>query len=591
MPAKKATSKSTAKAATKQSSKAAAKKTAASKPAKPAASRPAKPATLTLKPLRPAASQAPIAVPSRHAAFAAGTSVWADAKRVVRIARDGAATPLPIKPPKGAEIADVTLSDDGARLGVLLTKPGENAQLLILEPDGTTTTHESTVAIGFASNGDLHLARPKEIVHAPRDGATQSPARPTGGYITKQVRSDGAACFGEYGQLRVLLADGTSITFKTGEGPVESARMHPTLPLIAGQWREEGKLRVFDWTDGRLLLEHAAPWCRGVLSFAFSPDGEHLAAIGPGAHVFALTTGTPTLSLPGGRDMTGGFIDDDTLQISAGVLSNHPLAAPASQTDLIFSLSLSPDGQRIALERGGRVELWSITGDKLADLDLTGVDRLAFLDDTLLAATTSSATFILDTAGTVRHRITHDTTAELAVGNTSLTLFTTTLQHVDLTSGTTTPLSPDLHDLTALARTGDRITACRAGATILVLDATTGATTHEMPLPTDAAPPTSTHLVGDWLLAATDSQLFGARLDQPQPRARLLHRDLAGPVVSSPDARRLLVLRTNEAHILDESLTPLARFTADDITAAAFDAHATRLVLTRHGQLEHLEFP
>lgn len=580
MPAKKATRERSAKAATKQSGSNA------------AAIKPATPATLTPKPLRPAASQAPIAVPSRHAAFAAGTSVWADAKRVVRITRDGTATPLPIKPSRGAEIADVTLSDDGTRLGVLMTKPGESAKLLVLEPDDTTTTHESTVAIGFATDGDLHLAHPKEIVHVPRDGATQAPTRPTGGYITKQVRSDGAACFGEYGQLRVLLADGTSIILKIGEGPVDSARMHPTLPRIAGQWREEGKLRVFDWTDSRLLLEHAALWCRGVVRFAFSPDGKHLAAIGPGAHVFALTTGTPVLSLPGGRDMTGGFADDDALQIGAGILSSHPLAAPASQTDLVFSLSLSPDGQRIALERGGRAELWSITGDKLADLDLTGVDRLAFLDDTLLAATTPSATFVLDTSsGTIRHRIPHDTTAELAVANASLTLFATTLQHVDLTSGTTTPLSPDLHDLTALARTGDRITACRAGTTILALDATTGAITHEMTLPADAAPPTSTHLVGDWLLAATDSQLLGARRDQPQPRARVLHRDLAGPVASSPDARRLLILRTNEAQLFDESLTPLAKFTADDVTAAAFDAHATRLVLTRHGQLEHLDVP
>ena len=596
-------------------SSATAKKTTAKKAvAKPASTKPAvakptsakRPAALVLRALKPVAAAESIAVPSRYAGFAARApvSVWADARRAVRLERGAtAALVLPVKPAKGSEIAGVTVSDDGARVGVLITTPGRDAQIHVVEADGTITIHAGYVAIGFGEHGEVHLARPKEVLQLSREGVASGASRPTGGYLAAQIRSDGAVCFAEYGQLRVLLADGRSVALPAGSGAVAAARMHPTLPLIAGQWRDGGVIRVFDWSDGRLVLEVAALWCRGVLSFTFSPDGEHVAAIGPGVQVFALATSAQVLGLPGGREVTGGFADAATLQTSSGALQTLTLAAPAAANDAVFSLALAPDGERIALERGGRVELWSMrSGEKTAELAVTGADRVAFAGGgAVVIVTTSHALVALDaTTGALLHTLpfADDVAVEVAVApdGSQLIVADDALTRLEVGSWRAEVIMRAEAGFSAVAWTGDLITARRGDGAVLALDARSGAIVAEMTMPAnEAGALNSTVVIDGWLLAASDEALIGAKLDGAKLRGKLLHRGLAGPVVASADGRRLLVIFEKddeaEARILGESLAPIGRFAADDITAATFDAGASKLLVSRDGRLEVVDLP
>lgn len=111
----------------------------------------------------------------------------------------------------------------------------------------------------------------------------------------------------------------------------------------------------------------------------------------------------------------------------------------------------------------------------------------------------------------------------------------------------------------------------------------------------DAGPVVATAVLGDTLLAATDTALFAAPLAGGSLRGKLVRSDLAGPVVPSRDGRRLFVLvargEATEAQLLDSSLAPIARFPADDVTAAAFDPAGARLVVSRDGQLELVDLP
>lgn len=115
-------------------------------------------------------------------------SAWADAKRAVTITGEDAPQPVALKLPRGAEITGVTLGDDGTRLGVRVTTPGQGSRIHVLAPDGAVTVHENCVAVGFGPDGDLYLARPKEIVHLSRAGDSLGEPRPTGGYLAAQLR-------------------------------------------------------------------------------------------------------------------------------------------------------------------------------------------------------------------------------------------------------------------------------------------------------------------------------------------------------------------------------------------------------------------
>lgn len=600
MPTK--SSASTKKTSAKQASTKQASAKQASK--KPASAK--RPATLVLRTLKPVSAAESLVVPSRYVGFAAGApvSVWADARRAVRVERGAdAAIVLPVKPAKGSEIAAVTVSDDGTRVGLLITTPGRDAQIHVVEADGTIEVHEGYVAIGFAEHGAVYLARTKEVLRLTREGVASGASRPTGGYLAAHIRSDGAVCFAEYGRLRVLLADGRSVALAAGDGPVAAARMHPTLPLVAGQWIDEGVIRVFDWTDGRQVLEVAALWCRGALSFAFSPDGGHIAAVGPGIVVYALATGVQVLAQPGGRELTGGFADAATLQISGGVLRTHTLAGPAAASDAVFSLAVAPDGERLALERGGRVELWSArSGEKLADLTVTGADRVAFAGGgAVLLVTTRDATVALDAVtGALLHTLplADGSAVEVAVAanGSHVIVADAALTRFEVGSWRAEVLMRDEAGFSAVAYTGDLITARRGDGAVIALDARSGAVVAEMAVPaSEAGTLTATRVHGGWLLAASDEALIGAKLDGAKLRGKVLQRGLAGPVVASADGRRLLVITAQddraEARILDESLAPIGRFAADNITAATFDAGASRLLVSRDGRLEVVDLP
>ncbi|MCY0991431.1 hypothetical protein OV203_30070 [Nannocystis sp. ILAH1] len=568
--------------------------------AEPTARKPV--AILTPRALRSPGQAAPVAVPSRFADFAARApvSAWADARRAVTITGDSAPQPVALKLPRGAEITGVTLGDDGTRLGVRVTTPEQGSRIHVFAPDGTGTVHENCVAVSFGPDGDLHLARPKELVHLSRVGDPLGEPRPTGGYLAAQLRSDGAACFPSYGQLRVLLPDGRALALAAGSGPVAAVRMHPTLPLVAGQWVEEGVLRVFAWDDCRVLLEIAAPWCRGVMSLAFAPDGQAIAAIGPGVNVYSLTTGAQVLALPGGREMTGGFVDATTLQIGAGLRSTHSLGAPAELGASVFSLALA-GGDRLVLERGGAVELGSIaSGERTTTLPVTGAQRVAFArDGAIVMATTGEATLAFDTAtGAELFRRPHvgEAAADLAVApdGASFVVADATLTRVDLDGWRLTTLASADTGFAAVAWSGTTITA-RRGDIVVAIDADSGALIAEMTPGRDAGPVVATAVVGESLLAATDTALFAAPLAGGSQRGKLVRSDLAGPVVPSRDGRRLFVLVTRgeatEAQLLDPSLSAIARFPADDVTAAAFDPAGARLVFSRDGQLELVDLP
>ncbi|MDC0717576.1 WD40 repeat domain-containing protein [Nannocystis bainbridge] len=541
-------------------------------------------------------------MPSRHVEFAAGApvSAWADAKRAVTIAGDGPPQPVALKLPKGAEITGLALADDGARLGVRVTTPGQGSHIVVIAGDGTSVAHDGCVAVGFGDAGELHLARPKELVHLSRTGEPIGQPRLTGGYLAAQLRSDGAACFPSYGQVRVVLPDGRVHALEAGTGAVAATRMHPTLPLVAGQWVDEGVFRVFGWDDGRVLLEVAAPWCRGVLSFAFAPDGGAVAAIGPGAHVYSLTTGAEVLTLPGGREMTGGFVDATTLQIGAGLRTTHPLGAPATIQAPVFSLAVAADG-RLALERDGGVELRSLTtGETAATLPVTGAQRIAFArGGAIVIVATGESTLALDaTTGAELFRRPHlgELGADLAVApdGASFVVADATLTRVDLDGWHLTILAAADTGFAAVAWSGATITA-RRGEAIVAVDANSGALTAEMTVSPGAGPIVATAVFGGSLLAATDAALFAATLAGPSLRGKLVQADLAGPVVASRDGQRLFVAVTvadaNEARILDPSFAPLARFLVGDVTAAAFDADSTRLVFSCDGQLELVDVP
>ncbi|QDV32364.1 WD40 domain-containing protein [Tautonia plasticadhaerens] len=163
---------------------------------------------------------------------------------------------------------------------------------------------------------------------------------------------------------------------------VTALAFHPLVPRLASA-STDGSLKLWDTQSGR-YLSTIHPGIQEVLTLAFSPDGEHLAAAG-GSDLFATvldaTTGTEVARpgegvhtepvsrvafSPDGRYLASG--DNAGLLLISDVTTGVVRRFPGGP--LITALAFSPDpGERLlAVAAGdGEVQIWdTTTGERIA---------------------------------------------------------------------------------------------------------------------------------------------------------------------------------------------------------------------------------
>jgi branched-chain amino acid transport system substrate-binding protein len=141
----------------------------------------------------------------------------------------------------------------------------------------------------------------------------------------------------------------------------------------------DNAVRVWD-ASTRQVVWTSSQHLNHVVALAFSPDGAHLASasMDATARIWDGATGTPLLVLPSDEPLTSvAYGPDGTLLATAGrgssnavrlwnASSGEPVRTLTGHQDAVWSVSFSPDGQRlVSASRDGTARIWSAQDGQL----------------------------------------------------------------------------------------------------------------------------------------------------------------------------------------------------------------------------------
>ena len=231
-------------------------------------------------------------------------------------------------------------------------------------------------------------------------------------------------------------ADGTIVVWDVSNlsgneletaGLIRQMNSGPTTFVNATDFSSDGKQLASGYGDGTVILwdlEKEPPMRHelgrqtgGVLSVAFSPDGNLLATGGEGIRLWDAKTGQPVgYPLEGHNDtvMSVAFSPDGRLLASSGsdgvlllwdVEKQGPIGSPMGDaSSSIFSVSFSPDGKTLASASANGISLWDVETKQALGEPWDAADsvlKVAFSPDgTILASGQADSTIILWEAAT-----------------------------------------------------------------------------------------------------------------------------------------------------------------------------------------------
>jgi len=535
--------------------------------------------------------------PDLFSAFAsrAELSCWGDEQSIVRKVGDRALETVLVAP-SGAHFIRVATSPQGSRVAALRTTGASRSVLTLVEGDGTKRELDNVAAFALCDDGRTFIADNTAIRCVDRNGAAVGPARDTGGYVPADLREDGHAAIPMWGGVKLLTPSGEEITIEAGKGPTKTITLHPSLPLVAAQFDDEGMLRVIDWQKREVLFAHSAPWCRGVMTLSFSPDGSRIVAVGPGVTAFDVASGAQLFQLPGGFQVTGGFAQDGNLILaSSRTLAKLDINAAGAAQELMpspmFSLGFSRDGSKLAFVRAQRAFMADLrTGEErpgvLSDDDACArVNAVTILgSDTLVVHATREdgscpLLFIDVSTQSVRKRIEAPDVARMSVSPdaTRLALAGNTLSLYDPATDERVVLATDEHGFGALGWTPAGVSVQRRGPNsmgpIEVYSLVSGAKPAVCAIAKASAGLADRAFAhGNTVVIVASSALLIGTLDTRKTTSKVFMKNLVAAAHSGDGRRFAVVDYTSEegrVYELDDSGAPsaIARFAAKGVHA------------------------
>ena len=194
-----------------------------------------------------------------------------------------------------------------------------------------------------------------------------------------------------------------AITLKTSYWPSSVAFSLDGKALATGCF--DGQLDLWSFPDGA-LLKSIGDYSSMINGLAYSPDGEHLAAIYSNpdylVQVWQLPAGTPSFTLTGGHFSRVSYSADGRIMATVAVSDEYDQYGwPAGfvqlwnasdgkemaqlKVDDAVSIAFSPDGLVLATgSLDGTLRLWEVSGGRLlmeTRNHLQQVQRLVFTPD------------------------------------------------------------------------------------------------------------------------------------------------------------------------------------------------------------------
>ncbi|MFO0559877.1 MAG: hypothetical protein U0269_17795 [Polyangiales bacterium] len=554
--------------------------------------------------LAPAGGVSPERCPDSFCAVAtnAMVSYWGDDQSIARKSGDGALETVATAP-KGAYFIHVATSPNGARFAVVRSTDSGEWRTTLYETDATQRELSGVSILALCDDGRTWVADNKHIRCVNREGAAIGAERETGGYIPAHIREDGHAALPAWSGVEVIDPTGAHIKVAAGNGSTKAVTLHPSLPLVAAQFDEEGALRVIDWQQGTVVFEHTAPWCRGAMTLSFSLDGTKLCVAGPGMIVFDLASQSTVLSIPGGDTITGAFSQDHTLLASrARVFNTLVLGSASSSGGPIFSLAFSRDRSKVAYTRDYKAYVMDTSSGEERpglvgqDAESTRANDVAIIgDDTLVVRGSGYVLFVDIATQVVRRRVEAETAACIAVSpdHTKLALAGDSLDIIDVASGEQREIARDRDGFAALGWTRSGISAQRLGKSssgpieVYSADPASGEAPSVCALPKSHSGSAACSFAsgGNVVIEASSAVHIGP-IAKGKSASKVAMKNLDGPIAFSANGERFAVIHERgedggTVYELDASGAPvaIARFDAEDAQCLALSDDGSTLAV------------